>query len=615
MALSNSTKVTLQPKKTRLKSGALKKVRNTLRLLLPSLVTFLVVAGIANLAVSTERSRLFQDLKSRVSHDVVTRSVALEAELNATIFLANGMIPLVSVLVDPGDEVFTTALETLYRYGRHIRNIGVAPGNRLTHIYPRAGNEAAIGLYYPDAPKQWPAVKQAIDTRQTVLAGPLTLRQGGQGVIVRTPVFLDDDSYWGLVSLVLDVESLLDAVGLTAAGDGIQFALRGTNGTGADGPVFFGSPEVFQGDPVTQLLTVPGGHWQVGAVPVGGWRGGQDYLTGLGIAAVLLALGLALIVHAYQDGRRRLAASERRARAIMETAGDGLIVIDETGTIQEFNPAAQRLFGYDRAEAVGLSVNRLMPAKDAAHHDRHIKTFRPNVVRSMSRGRQIVGVRRDGSTFPAEITIGDTVLGQQRLHVGAVRDITERKAFERKLVEMASIDELTQVLNRRAFLEEARSRLDLAARTGRPLCFLMVDADHFKAVNDTYGHPVGDAVLVRLAQVARSCLRDADRLGRLGGEEFAVLLPDTDPADALHAAERLRTAVHEIQVPTGGADGKTIGVTVSIGVSGLAGADRSLEALMQAADVALYRAKAEGRDRVCFHDVRTADQGSDDARD
>jgi diguanylate cyclase (GGDEF)-like protein len=123
----------------------------------------------------------------------------------------------------------------------------------------------------------------------------------------------------------------------------------------------------------------------------------------------------------------------------------------------------------------------------------------------------------------------------------------------------------------------------------------LIDADNFKHINDEHGHVVGDHALVALARSARAALRAADVLGRLGGEEFAILLPDTDLSGALVVAERVRATVEAALVPNG--DGRPIGVTISVGVAQMQ-ADESLESLLKRADLALYAAKDHGRNRV-----------------
>lgn len=564
---------------------------------------FALLASLGHFAVDTEREGLAQNRRNEVTQATLAMVSRLDAEINANVSLANGMYALISALPGAGADQLRNGLQALYRFGRHVRYVSLAPDNRISQIYPPAGNEAAIGLYYPDLPEQWPAVKRAMDQRANVLAGPVRLPQGGFALICRTPVFEEDGGYWGMLNLALEADGLFRDVGLAPELAGVRYALRGRDGAGEAGEVFFGDADTFSADAVRVPFRVPGGTWVLAARPAKGWSAGQGHLAALEAAAVVAAMALALGFYGFQRGRLRIEDREKRLRAFLDTARDGVIVIDEHGIIREFNPAAENLFGYTAGEVLGTSLNRLMPAGDALQHDRRLRETRQPGVRRMGGGRQIEGRRGDGSTFPAEISVGNVTIGEERLFVGVVRDITQRKEYERRLMELANTDGLTKTLNRRALLEEGESQLELARRHGRPLSLMMIDADHFKKVNDVHGHHVGDAVLVRLADVVRGCLRGTDRLGRLGGEEFAVLMPETDREQAEAVAQRLLRAIRETEVATD--TGAALRFTVSIGLAGLETATEDLAALLRAADAALYRAKAEGRDRHSVAEAET----------
>jgi diguanylate cyclase (GGDEF)-like protein len=184
------------------------------------------------------------------------------------------------------------------------------------------------------------------------------------------------------------------------------------------------------------------------------------------------------------------------------------------------------------------------------------------------------------------------------------------RARERELYEQSRTDELTRVSNRRQFMDVAQRRLAEARAAGRPLSVVLVDVDHFKRVNDTHGHPAGDRVLQAVAEALRAEVRGSDAVARLGGEEFALLLPDAGPDAALQVAERCRTRVAQARTPGagggqgggqggGGEGGAPVAVTVSLGVASACHPDAGrLEDLLRLADAALYRAKQEGRDRV-----------------
>ena len=169
----------------------------------------------------------------------------------------------------------------------------------------------------------------------------------------------------------------------------------------------------------------------------------------------------------------------------------------------------------------------------------------------------------------------------------------------------AATDGLTGLPNQRAVTDALKRMFAQAAATQAPLALLMLDLDHFKQVNDQHGHPVGDQVLAGVGAALRAALRNQDFAGRKGGEEFAILLPDTEVAVALEIAERIRAAIAEISLP-----GTDAPVTVSIGVAGYPGHASTLDRLERLADAALYVAKRQGRNRVELAEPASADPPS-----
>jgi len=199
-----------------------------------------------------------------------------------------------------------------------------------------------------------------------------------------------------------------------------------------------------------------------------------------------------------------------------------------------------------------------------------------------------------GKELWGELSLRALLVDGEPCLMAGVRDISEQKALEERLRELATIDGLTNIYNRRHFYELGRTEVARADRYEGDLSAAMIDVDHFKELNDTHGHAVGDEALRLLAGVARSELRRVDVLARYGGEEFVVLLPETSVEAATLVVERLRAAVEAMSVPTPEGEVK---MTVSAGVIARR-PDESLEAMLRRADEALYRAKASGRNRV-----------------
>lgn len=181
--------------------------------------------------------------------------------------------------------------------------------------------------------------------------------------------------------------------------------------------------------------------------------------------------------------------------------------------------------------------------------------------------------------------------------IGIHTNIMERKKLELELEKKAYIDYLTEVNNRGHFMEQCEKELVRALRYEKPLAILMLDIDFFKKINDSHGHKLGDVVLKKLADICKQTLREVDIIGRVGGEEFAILLPETDKQLAAEVAERLRAAIADTRVPM--KNGLPVQFSVSIGVASLISKDDNMDVLLNRADQALYEAKETGRNKVC----------------
>ena len=175
-------------------------------------------------------------------------------------------------------------------------------------------------------------------------------------------------------------------------------------------------------------------------------------------------------------------------------------------------------------------------------------------------------------------------------------DISQRRSLERELARQALTDGLTGLRNRRAFEDDIAVEVARHRRSGRPLSLIVADLDHFKRINDTWGHDTGDAVLRGFAEVCRKAIREGDLACRIGGEEFAILLPDTPLETAAVVAERLRAEVEDAAIPLLGS--AAVSYSISAGVAELDVTDVGARQFFKRADAALFRAKAHGRNRV-----------------
>ena len=210
-------------------------------------------------------------------HDTLAGVTAsLTFNLYKDIQVVKGLPAMFSVSPSLPEEKFGLAVQGLFDKNTQLRNIAAAPDLVIKYMYPIKGNEAAIGVDFRSLPLQIDTVMQAKESRKVVLAGPLTLVQGGEGIIARSPVFIHDadgkEVFWGVISAVIDVDLLYQRSGLLDPKLPIELALRGKDGFGEAGEIFFGNPTVFDDFNIKSTIELPTGSWQIVARPVGGWE-------------------------------------------------------------------------------------------------------------------------------------------------------------------------------------------------------------------------------------------------------------------------------------------------------------------------------------------------------
>jgi signal transduction histidine kinase/sensor domain CHASE-containing protein len=223
----------------------------------------------------------------------------LARELNATLSLTEGMASLIAIESAVTQERFEAIASDLLLRNNMIHNIALAPDNVIRYVWPLKGNEAVLGMAYDEIPEQHAAVLKARQSRRMVVAGPVALVQGGVGIIGRQPVFVrnraepEGDRYWGMSSTVIDFPHLLNSVGLHSNSHGLRIALRGRDGLGAVGAIFWGEDEISYHNPVTLEVPLPSGTWQIAAIPDRGWRRFRPLRSKLFLSGTLLSVILA----------------------------------------------------------------------------------------------------------------------------------------------------------------------------------------------------------------------------------------------------------------------------------------------------------------------------------
>jgi diguanylate cyclase (GGDEF)-like protein/PAS domain S-box-containing protein len=289
---------------------------------------------------------------------------------------------------------------------------------------------------------------------------------------------------------------------------------------------------------------------------------------------------------------------EARFRSTFDAAAIGMALVSLEGRFIQVNPSLCRILGYTKDELQQKSF------QDITHPD-DLQTDLALAAELLTGSRDSYQMEKryfhkDGRVIWILLS-GSAVrddAGKALYFIAQIQDITERRTLLDQLERQAHQDYLTGLCNRRYFLELGELELSRTQRYGNALCLLMLDIDHFKSINDSHGHKAGDKVLQTFGKVCQETLRDVDIVGRLGGEEFAILLPQTGLEKAVEAAERLRDIIGGTDVML--AAGLPLRFTVSIGVTLLKGNDVNIDMLLDQADKALYEAKQTGRNKVCI---------------
>ena len=403
-----------------------------------------------------EQQRYDQVREARILRSLSNARARLEDELNQRLFLTRGIVAYVStypaITVPEFQRLASVLLSQPSTATAGIRSIQLAKDTVVSHVYPVSGNKEAIGLDLLNVPEQSEAVQRALDRKTTVVAGPVKLVQGGTAFISRTPIYLtppgrrpSSGEYWGLATILIEDEPIFAQAGIAKNIDGLQYALRGRDGTGAHGEVFFGDPRIFDANPQVLDIQVPGGVWQLAAIPLPGVLSGSPNLWLLRTGGGLLTLTAgALAFFATLHNRRRVQErlsktsiqAEAKFEALAENAQDAIVSADSDGLITYFNKAAQRVFGYTASEALGKPLTLLMAERFRHPPLRAItQVISGGESHTVGRTTDTMGRKKDGTEFPVELSLGSWTAQDGQFVTAIFRDMTERNQIAEAISE------------------------------------------------------------------------------------------------------------------------------------------------------------------------------------
>jgi PAS domain S-box-containing protein len=416
--------------------------------------------------------RLVEQARADAAVEISLRANALSSTINRRLARLQGLYAFVQV--EMSEEDFAVQFERfasgLYAGTRGIRNLAVAPASIVRYVHPLTGNESVVG-YDPTTDPRTEVrlgVQRAVESREVALTGPLELVQGGQGLIARQAVY-QGEAYWGLVSMVLDMPTMLEEAGLVEPSGDLDFALRDDSGR-----VFYGPGQVFETRPVLSVIAFPDDAWELAAMPAEGWQAtAQGPLRVFQVGGLVIVFLVAGLVHLSVNRQARLAqavhertveiarvnerlrqdiAKRQRAeaslserevqyRSVLESTSDGLLVFDLGGKLVDLNPAAARMHGYAVEEFRSLEPSQFI-------HPDSIPLFE-QFVETVKAGRDFRGrardLRRDGTPFHIEVLGTGFIYRGQPHALAVVRDITEEVEAYRFLEQR--VEERTQELS------------------------------------------------------------------------------------------------------------------------------------------------------------------------
>lgn len=553
---------------------------------------------------SVTREEHNRDLELEISNRLSSITARLVSNINTNFSLIRGLAAHIATKPDITQPEFTLYAEAVFRQNPMLINLAAAPDMVIRMIYPIKDNEGALGLDYMATPDQRNAVLEAKRQRAIVVAGPLELVQGGTAIIGRIPVFIPDsetgeEKFWGIVSAPLDADALFDSVGLTDDGLNIDIAIRGRDGLGADGEVFWGNPDVFD-DPraVHSSIPVGDGQWALAAKPLMGWNQIPTSIWIMRSIAILLALGNLLILrgrHLQILNTRHYQKTIRENEQLLNDAGElaqiGGWKIHASGKLSHLSRQTTLILNLPDDQPI-RSLEQILDKFDSPQAN----LLKYNLQEAITAGRKFdIELQMKASEDNRWLRlIGNPVAVNGHINkvVGAIQDITEKKKFSEMIQHQATHDIVTGLPNRFLFESYLSKSIAKAHREQRELAVLFLDLDKFKSINDNLGHKAGDMLLSEVGNRIKNCLRSSDTVARYSGDEFTLILDNPGHKnDVVAVAEKILNVINQPynilnhQVFCSG----------SIGISIYPKDGTTPEDLISNADHAMYQVKKEGR--------------------
>lgn len=494
-----------------------------------------------------------------------------------------------------------------------VIELAIAPAGVIAQVAPLRGNEKALGLNLFEIETQKKESFLTRDSGKLTLAGPLDLVQGGIGLVGRLPLFEDEtkkEGFLGFVLAVIRISEIFDTVkSAHLEHEGLSYEVWRVHPDNKTKQIIASTSHSSLIDPVMYSFEVPNTTWTISIAPTKGWSHSLVLLV-REFMAFIFALMLAYMVKLFIELKMAKVALEskvlqttdeknllaRQLEIVLNAIPDLVWLKDPNGIYLLCNKAFERLYGAKEEDIVGKSDYEFVDYQQADF-------FRTHDIIAMDahqsvRNEEELSFKEDGYNGFFE-TIKTPIYDQNSDLIGILgisRDISVRKENEEKIQKLEYFDPLTSLPNKLQLRSRLDHDLNIAQKQNEKLAVLFIDFDHFKNINDTLGHAVGDQLLVKVSNRLKILLRQVDTLSRQGGDEFVVVLPGVSVDDTVHMAKRLLQAIEQ---PIKIADNELI-TTASIGIALYPDDGSDIDTLFKCADAAMYLAKQNGRNSYRF---------------
>lgn len=479
----------------------------------------------------------------------VQEAYVIDRTLSTALSAARGLASIIEAFGEISNFE-KIAADMLQQYGG-ISSLQLAPGGIVKKIYPLKGNEDILGHNLLLDPQKGPEAMKTLEARSLTLAGPYKLADGKEAVVGWFPVFLnrgtEREKFWGFTAVIVRMDDLMAQLNLDAlVRSGHDYQLSRINSSTGRSDTFARSRPDALRNGVSVDVKIPNGLWTLTLAPQDSFAAGFPLSSMMAVLLVSIVMGFA--VHALL----------RQPEILREK------VDSATAELLALNARLEEEIGERKRIQADLEKSRSELEQRVAERTQELQQTNRQLASEIEDRKQAEEALRES---------------------------------EQKYHELSITDSLTGLFNTRHFYAQLRAEIDRALRYTRPLSLLLLDIDDFKVYNDTFGHMEGDDVLIRLADVLRGSMRVTDSAYRYGGEEFCIILPETDGPNGLTIANRIRESFrNEVFSPN---KAREVFVTVSVGVAQFE-TEESLESFLRRADGNMYRAKKAGKDQVFF---------------